>query len=205
MSETLNQLAKTYNDASLNRTSQMIDATYDAIVINGNPDMQLDLFKSYFEDKVRTYVETGEDPIRKEDPNRSLIKEWVSISGSPFSSVDIVVGEGIDKKVIATAPSIVPKGDLQADRKTKLEITNFGEKYGHLQNGLMVKAERAMTEVVHTIKDKMVIDVEGFRKDWQSFFDTYNEKMGIKKDDKKEATSKEDKTQPQNDLDVYEF
>lgn len=201
MTKNLNESVREFEKKKKEVAGKQIEDIHDSIVNKGNPDIQLDFFSSYFEDKIRTYIETGVDPINKENPNRSIMKEWMLISSTPFSPVDIVVGEGIEKKHLITAPSLAPSSNLNVDSKTRGEINNIGEKYQHLANGLTIRAESALNSTIHTINDNLVLDDEKCRENWKNFFKEYDKLMGKEAKEEKEDKSKEEK----HDLDVYEF
>lgn len=196
LKETAKKLIDSFVQDSTVKTKQMTD-----VLEATAPKIQYSVFEEYFRPRLEEYIFNGRDVVHENYPDRSIVSEWVTVTGSANSEPKIVVGEGNTQIILGSLPPLLPSNNVIAAGNPQGIQHIYGE-YEATKNTdprAAMKAANALTKLGKITKF-------GSREEhvnkWKKALSDYdNTKNKVMKKDKKIENKKQQTSKSNNELD----
>lgn len=161
------------------------------------PEVQYSVFKEHFQEQFKEFIQTGKDPYDNPEKKMNIKNLWHFTVGTLNSPVNVVDGEGPDRKVIGTLPPYVAPMRLKSTtKKVKLDHSvDSALEYKDNNNAVYLsKLDKNLSNVMADIKESR-IDIKKHGEDWLEAIKNIENKDGhettkpkTKKEDSKTGT-----------------
>lgn len=194
LKETATKIVKSFvNDVNL-KTKE-----FTAEIDTSTPRIQSSVFDQYFRPRIEEYLFNGRDVVHEKYPERSLVAEWTTVTGSPNSEPKVVIGEGNNQQVMVVLPPLLPTNNVVAAGNPQT-INNIYGQFEATKNTDPRAHDKLVRAVTNIGKITKFDTKEEHLKKWKQALATYDENKS--KTMKKDVTStKTTKSKPKASMD----
>lgn len=156
------------------------------------PEVQYSTFKEHFQEQFKEFITTGKDPYNNPEKKMNIKSLWHFTVGTLNSPVNVVDGEGPDRKIIGTLPPYIAPMKLKStDKKIKLD-SKIDDALDYKDNDNATYLSKLNTNLKSIMEDirETRIDPERHSKDWLEAINKIESSNGTPKEEKKKQENK---------------
>lgn len=207
--QTLEEAKKKAKEKLMKRTE--VETNNICVEILNNmtfPEVQSSVFQEHFLSQMRTFITTGKDPYLNEKKKTNISNFWLFTVGTLNCPVNVVEGEGPDRKIIGTLPSYLAPMKIKKDGKDlKFDAKMYDalEYKDHNNSIYLDKLNKHLTTINKDISEER-IDIEAHKNKWLKALDEIEKKIRPKAETSKQTKSNEkSKNEPKKSGTEFEW